>query len=90
MTVIAARRQPSTPGSEDPGRAPTPRHLILATTEKTRKSIPPSISDLPRRQIHDFNRISVNDIVDQLKRIAYAEGHGLIDKYLIRHICRQG
>ncbi|NLT04013.1 MAG: DNA polymerase III subunit gamma/tau [Bacteroidales bacterium] len=49
-----------------------PHHaiFILATTEK-HKIIPTILS---RCQIHDFNRISVNDIVDQLKRIAKAEG----------------
>jgi len=49
-----------------------PHHaiFILATTEK-HKIIPTILS---RCQIHDFNRICVNDIVDQLKRIAKAEG----------------
>lgn len=49
-----------------------PHHaiFILATTEK-HKIIPTILS---RCQIHDFNRISVNDIVEQLKRIADAEG----------------
>ncbi len=48
-----------------------PHHaiFILATTEKHK--ILPTI--LSRCQIHDFNRISVNDIVLQLKKVAQAE-----------------
>lgn len=57
-----------------------PHHaiFILATTEK-HKIIPTILS---RCQIHDFNRISVNDIVDQLKRIANAEGTEAEDEAL--------
>ena len=48
-----------------------PHHaiFILATTEKHK--ILPTI--LSRCQIHDFNRISVEDIVQQLKKVALAE-----------------
>lgn len=48
-----------------------PRHaiFILATTEK-HKIIPTILS---RCQIYDFNRISVQGIVDQLKRVAKSE-----------------
>lgn len=44
--------------------------FILATTEK-HKIIPTILS---RCQIFDFKRITVNDIKDQLKRVAQAEG----------------
>ncbi len=49
-----------------------PKHaiFILATTEK-HKIIPTILS---RCQIYDFNRITVNDIVVQLKKIADNEG----------------
>jgi DNA polymerase-3 subunit gamma/tau len=48
-----------------------PHHaiFILATTEKP-KIIPTILS---RCQIYDFNRISVSDIVAQLRRVATAE-----------------
>jgi DNA polymerase-3 subunit gamma/tau len=48
-----------------------PHHaiFILATTEK-HKIIPTILS---RCQIYDFNRISVSDIVAQLRRVAIAE-----------------
>ena len=44
--------------------------FILATTEK-HKIIPTILS---RCQIYDFNRITVNDIVDHLEHVAQAEG----------------
>ena len=44
--------------------------FILATTEK-HKVIPTILS---RCQIYDFNRIEINDMVDQLKKIADREG----------------
>lgn len=44
--------------------------FILATTEK--QKILPTI--LSRCQIYDFNRITVNDIVDHLSHVAEAEG----------------
>jgi DNA polymerase-3 subunit gamma/tau len=49
-----------------------PHHaiFILATTEK-HKIIPTILS---RCQIHDFNRISVNDIVGYLQHVANSEG----------------
>lgn len=44
--------------------------FILATTEK-HKVIPTILS---RCQIYDFKRITINDIIDQLKYVAEAEG----------------
>lgn len=57
-----------------------PHHaiFILATTEKHK--ILPTI--LSRCQIHDFNRISVEDIVQQLKKVAQAENRQVEEEAL--------